>query len=162
MIKAKLVLVILGAYFLLISCGFSPIYKITDDNLDIRNYSLKLVNKVSREIQDEVEKTIHSKDNLAYEVFLQIQEEQTPLVINTNGTVAKYRIEISINFEIIETSTENTLSTGITRGFAQYDVGESEFNNEDMKKSMTRNATKNALQIMISKVESSIARSNDN
>ena len=162
MIKAKLVLVILGAYFLLISCGFSPIYKITDDNLDIRNYSLKLVNKVSREIQDEVEKTIRSKDNLAYEVFLQIQEEQTPLVINTNGTVAKYRIEISINFEIIETSTENTLSTGITRGFAQYDVGESEFNNEDMKKSMTRNATKNALQIMISKVESSIARSNDN
>jgi hypothetical protein len=162
MIKAKPVLVILGAYFLLISCGFSPIYKITNDNLDIRNYSLKLVNKVSREIQDEVEKTIHSKDNLAYEVFLQIQEEQTPLIINTNGTVAKYRIEISINFEIIETSTENILSTGITRGFAQYDVGESEFNNEDMKKSMTRNATKNALQIMISKVESSIARSNDN
>ncbi len=143
MIKAKPVLVILGAYFLLISCGFSPIYKITNDNLDIRNYSLKLVNKVSREIQDEVEKTIHSKDNLAYEVFLQIQEEQTPLIINTNGTVAKYRIEISINFEIIETSTENILSTGITRGFAQYDVGESEFNNEDMKKSMTRNATKN-------------------
>ncbi len=162
MIKAKPVLVILGAYFLLISCGFSPIYKITNDNLDIRNYSLKLVNKVSREIQDEVEKTIHSKDNLAYEVFLQIQEEQTPLIINTNGTVAKYRIEISINFEIIETGTENILSTGITRGFAQYDVGESEFNNEDMKKSMTRNATKNALQIMISKVESSIARSNDN
>ena len=162
MIKAKLVLVILGAYFLLISCGFSPIYKITNDNLDIRNYSLKLVNKVSREIQDEVEKTIRSKDNLAYEVFLQIQEEQTPLIINTNGTVAKYRIEISINFEIIENSTENILSTGITRGFAQYDVGESEFNNEDMKKSMTRNATKNALQIMISKVESSIARSNDN
>ena len=162
MIKAKLVLVILGAYFLLISCGFSPIYKITDDNLDSRNYSLKLVNKVSREIQDEVEKTIHSKDNLVYEVFLQIQEEQTPLVINTNGTVAKYRIEISINFEIIETGTENTLSTGITRGFAQYDVGESEFNNEDMKKSMTKTATKSAIQLMVSKLRSSISRANDN
>ena len=84
------------------------------------------------------------------------------MIINTNGTVSKYRIEVSINFEIIEIVSNNTLSTGIARGFAQYDVGESEFNNEDMKKSMTRNAVKNALQIMVSKVESSIARSNDN
>ena len=52
------------------------------------------------------------------------------------------------------------VSSGISRGFAQYDVGESEFNNEDIKKRMTQNATKNALQIMTSKVESSIAESN--
>ena len=155
-------ILILSAYFFLISCGFSPIYKISDDNLNIRNYSLKLVNNVSREIEDEVKNALYSKDNFVYEVLLKIQEEQTPLIINTNGTVSKYRIEVSINFEIIEIVSNNTLSTGIARGFAQYDVGESEFNNEDMKKSMTRNAVKNALQIMVSKVESSIARSNDN
>ena len=109
-----------------------------------------------------MDKNLYSKDNLAYEVLLKIQENQTPLVINTNGTVAKYRIEVSINFEIIETDTSSMISTGITRGFAQYDVGESEFNNEDMKKRMTQIATKDALQIMVSKVESSIAKSNDN
>ena len=162
MSKKYSVIFLMTTCFFLISCGFSPIYKITDDNLKIRNYSLKLVNNVSREIQDEVDKNLYSKDNLAYEVLLKIQENQTPLVINTNGTVAKYRIEVSINFEIIETDTSSMISTGITRGFAQYDVGESEFNNEDMKKRMTQIATKDALQIMVSKVESSIASLDDN
>ena len=93
-------ILILSAYFFLISCGFSPIYKISDDNLNIRNYNLKLVNNVSREIEDEVKNALYLKDNFVYEVLLKIQEEQTPLIINTNGTVSKYRIEVSINFEI--------------------------------------------------------------
>ena len=156
------IIFILTIYFLINSCGFKPIYKISDDNLEFRNYSVKIINQVSREVREEVSSNIFSEESLAYEVLLNIQEEQTPLIINSNGTVAKYRIEVSINFEIIKSDTKDIISNGTTRGFAQYDVGESEFNNEDLKKRMVRNAAKNSLQIMTSKVESSIARANDN
>ena len=49
------------------------------------------------------------------------------------------------------------ISEGTTRGFAQYDVVDSEIENEDMKKSMTKIATKNALQIMTSRIQSRIS-----
>ena len=162
MVKKISIVFLVSIYFLLSSCGFKPIYKFNDGDLNFRNYTLTIVNPVSREIQEEVNKAVYSKENFSYEVLLNIQEDQTPLIINTNGTVAKYRIEISINFEIIKTSNGDLVSTGVSRGFAQYDVGESEFNNEDIKKRMAQNATKSALQIMASKVESSIAKSNDN
>ncbi len=160
MSKSISIVFFVTSFLLLNNCGFQPIYKITDGDLGMRNYTFKIVNQVSREIQDEVSKSVYSKDNLAYEVLLNIQEEQTPLIINTNGTVAKYRIEVTIGFEIILIDNGDVISSGVSRGFAQYDVGESEVNNEDVKKRMTQNATKNAIQIMISKVESSIAESN--
>ena len=54
------------------------------------------------------------------------------------------------------------ISNGTARGSAQYDVGTSEVNNEDTKKSMTKIATKNAIQLMVSKIQSSISGTNDN
>jgi hypothetical protein len=93
---------------------------------------------------------------------LTISESLTPLIINTNGTVAKYRIEILINYDLIEISSNEEISSGTARGFAQYDVGTSEVGNEDTKKSMTKIATKNAIQLMVSKIQSSISQANDN
>ena len=157
-----LIIVLIAIGILFHNCGFKPMHKISDDNENIRNYSIKILNEVSREIEQEVSSIVFSKAETTYEVLVNVQEDQTPLIVNTNGTVAKYRIEVSINFEIKQNDSNDTIATGVTRGFAQYDVSASEINNEDTKKSMTKTAAKNALQIMISKIESSIARSNDN
>ena len=54
------------------------------------------------------------------------------------------------------------MSEGIVRGFAQYDVGSSEINNEETKASMIKSATNNAVQIMISKIQTSISQLDDN
>ena len=54
------------------------------------------------------------------------------------------------------------ITEGVVRGVTQYDVGTSEINNEEAKKSMTRTATQNALQILVSKIQSSISQTNDN
>ena len=97
-------------------------------------------------------------ENQDYIAFLTIYEDLTPLIINTNGTVAKYRIEIEIKYELIQIDIGEVISTGTTRGFAQYDVTDSEIVNEDTKKSMTRIATKNAIQLMTSRIQSSISR----
>ena len=148
----------LAIFFIFLSCGFKPIYKITSDDIDLNGYSVEVVNQVSREIIDEVNSTIVQDENQKFKALINIYEDLTPLIVNTNGTVAKYRIEIEIVYELIEIDIDETISTGTTRGFAQYDVTESEIVNEDTKKHMTKIATKNAIQIMTSRIQSSISR----
>ena len=154
----KKILPTLLIFILFINCGFKPIYKLSDENSRSVNYSYEITNQVSREIIEEVNAGIFSNENQKYKAFLLIDEDLTPLIINTNGTVAKYRIEIEISYEVIELDTQNVITEGTTRGNTQYDVVDSEMINEDTKKSMTRIATKNALQIMNSRIQSSISK----
>ena len=148
----------LTIFFIFLGCGFEPIYKISEDNFSSGNYTFQIINQVSREIIDEVDANNFSSENEDYKVLLPIREDLTPLIVNTNGTVAKYRIEIEIDYELIKLDSNEVVSEGTTRGFAQYDVVASEISNEDTKKSMKRIATKNAIQIMNSRIQSSIAK----
>ena len=158
-IKSLIVSII---FFLTLGCAFQPLHKLSDTIDANSNYSVKIVNSVSREIKEEINANIIASDNERFSALLTINENLTPLIINTNGTVAKYRIEILINYKLIEVETNQEISTGKARGSAQYDVGTSEINNEDTKKSMTKIATKNAIQLMLSKIQSSISKVNDN
>ena len=148
----------LAIFCIFLSCGFKPIYKITSDDIDLNGYSVEVVNQVSREIIDEVNSTIVQDENQKFKALINIYEDLTPLIVNTNGTVAKYRIEIEIAYKLIQIDVDETISTGTTRGYAQYDVTESEIVNEDTRKHMTKIATKNAIQIMTSRIQSSISR----
>ena len=159
MIK-KILLIIIS--ITLFSCGFKPIHKLSDSNTVSGNYSVELLNEPSREIIEEINLTFISVDNEVYQVLLEVDEDLSPLLINTNGTVAKYRIEITISYELIFKSNSEVLADGVVRGVTQYDVGTSEINNEEARKSMTRTATQNALQILVSKIQSSISQVNDN
>ncbi len=146
-----------------VSCGFKPIHKVTDSsNISNSGYSIKILNNVSREIVEEIDANIISEKNEKFSALLTINENFTPLIINTNGTVAKYRIEILINYQLIKTDNNEEIANGTARGSTQYDVGTSEISNEDTKKSMTKIAAKNAIQLMISKIQSSISKENDN
>ena len=88
----------LAIFFILLSCGFKPIYKITSDDVDLDGYSVEVANQVSREIIEEVNSTIVQGENQKFRAILKIYEDLTPLIVNTNGTVAKYRIEIEIKY----------------------------------------------------------------
>ena len=144
-------------FFIFLGCGFKPIYKISSEvNLD--GYSVEFTNQVSREIIEEVNSNIVQGENQKYRALLKIYEDLTPLIVNTNGTVAKYRIEIEIAYKLIQIDVDETISTGTTRGYAQYDVTESEIINEDTRKRMTKIATKNAIQIMASRIQSIISK----
>ena len=148
----------IAIFFIFLSCGFKPIYKVTSDGTNIGNYSVEFTNEVKREIMEEVKSTIGPSENPKYKALLKIYEDLSPLIVNTNGTVAKYRIEIEIEYELLQIDIDEVISSGTTRGFAQYDVSGSEIVNEDTRKSMTKIATKNAIQIMTSKIQSSILR----
>ena len=148
----------LAIFLILFGCGFKPIYKIASDDTNLDGYSVEVTNQVSREIIEEVNSTIVQGENQKYRALLKIYEDLTPLIVNTNGTVAKYRIEIEIAYKLIQIDVDETISTGTTRGYAQYDVTESEIVNEDTRKHMTKIATKNAIQIMASRIQSIISK----
>ena len=48
-------LVVLGIFLLFLNCGFKPIYKLSENNLNSSNYSIEIINKVSSEINEEAE-----------------------------------------------------------------------------------------------------------
>ena len=148
----------LAVFFIFLNCGFKTIYKISNEDVNLDGYSVEITNQVSREIIEEVNSTIVQGESQKYKALLNIYEDLTPLIVNTNGTVAKYRIEIEIAYELIQIDVDEIISTGTTRGYAQYDVAESEIVNEDTRKHMTKIATKNAIQIMTSRIQSSISR----
>ena len=148
----------LTIFLIFLGCGFKPIYKMTSDDQSIYGYSVEVTNQVEREIIEVVNSTIVQSEDQKYKALLNIYEDLTPLIVNNNGTVAKYRIEIEIRYELIQIDSNELISTGTTRGFAQYDVTGSEIVNEDTKKNMTKIATKNAIQLMTSRIQSSIAR----
>ena len=149
---------ILSIFFLFLNCGFKPIYKLSESNVSSGNYSVQITNQVSREIIEEINNNVFSGTDQEFMVKLDISEDLTPLIINTNGTIAKYRIEIGLNYELVEIASDKVISSGATRGYAQYDVVASEISNEDTKKSMTKIATKNALQLMSSRIQSIISK----
>ena len=143
----------------LYGCGFKPIYKISDENISIQDYSVEVINSPSREILQEINESLISNIDSNHRVLIKVEENMTPLIINTNGTISKYRIEIVIDYSLLEIDADKILITDTVRGFSQYDVVTSEIENEETKKQMNKIATDKALQMMTSKLQSYLSRS---
>ena len=155
MIRSLIIILVL---LFINNCGFKPIHQITETDSNFSNYTVEVKNSVSREVIDELNTSFTTDGEINYKAVILVNEDLNPLIINTNGTVAKYRIEIEINYQLIELDSGDVISEGTTRGFAQYDTVDSEVSNEDTRKSMTRIAAKNAFQIMSSRIQSSILK----
>tara|TARA_A100001015_G_scaffold276138_1_gene334101 strand:- start:711 stop:1139 length:429 start_codon:yes stop_codon:yes gene_type:complete len=141
-------------------------YKLSEDTVDIRNYTVKILNKdaISREVKEEVAKSFLSNSNIDNDFIIEISinENLDPLIKNTDGTVSKYRVEIVIDFKIRNNKENKYLMEDTVRGFAQYTVEISEIESEDKKKRMTRTAANSAIQMMVSKIQSDTLITNDN
>ena len=155
MIRSLIIILVL---LFINNCGFKPIHQITETDSNFSNYTVEVQNSVSREIIDELNASFIADGEINYKAVISVNEDLNPLIINTNGTVAKYRIEIEINYQLIQLDSGDVISEGTTRGFAQYDTVDSEIINEDTRKSMTKIAAKNAFQIMSSRIQSSILK----
>ncbi len=151
--------------FYLSSCGFKPLYKLNDNNIDFRNFSASIMNEgnISREIREEIKKSFsNSKSENKYIIEINTNENLEPLITNTDGTVAKYRVEIIINYKVKDKIKDSYLIEDMVRGFAQYTVETSEIESNDKKNRMIRTATNSAIQMMISKIQSDNSITNDN
>ena len=150
----------------LISCGFKPMYKLAENSFNLENFIIKIANdsSLSREVIKEIKLTFISNRDAEKEYLMElnIDENLFPLIINSDGTVSKYRIEITINYKVINLKDDSILVKDVVRGFAQYEQGASEIENDDKKRRMTGTATNEALQMMISKIQSNMSTNNDN
>ena len=148
------------------SCGFKPMYKLSENSFDFKSYSITIVNEndISREIKEEIRKSFPSSSEIKKEYVIEINttENLEPLITNTDGTIAKYRIEIIMNFKVKDKNENTYIMEDIVRGLAQYSVETSEIESDDKKKSMIRTATSSAIQMMISKIQSDTSIANDN
>ena len=147
------------------SCGFKPMYKLSESSIDFRSYSVILMNEIntSREIKEEIKKSFpkNSSEN-NYIIEINAIENLDPLITNTDGTISKYRIEILLYFKLKDKNTNTYLLEDMVRGFAQYTVETSEIESNKKKQAMLRTASNNAIQMMMSKIQSEISVANDN
>ena len=150
----------------LTSCGFKPMYKLSESSFDFRSYSITIMNEndTSREIKEEIKQSFPSSSEIKEEYVIEINTNESldPLITNTDGTVAKYRIEIIIDFKVRDKIKDSYLIEDMVRGFAQYTVETSEIESNDKKNRMVRTATNSAIQMMISKIQSDTSIVNDN
>ena len=101
---------------------------------------------------------IYSKNEALYLINLDVTENQTPLIINSNGTVSKYRVEIIIYFEIQESTSENIIYNNVSRGFSEYLVQTSEIQTNEKFKQAKEIAANDAVQMMKIKIQNNISR----
>ena len=140
-------------------------YKLSESSIDFRSYSVILMNEIntSREIKEEIKKSFpkNSSEN-NYIIEINAIENLDPLITNTDGTISKYRIEILLYFKLKDKNTNTYLLEDMVRGFAQYTVETSEIESNKKKQAMLRTASNNAIQMMMSKIQSEISVANDN
>ena len=101
------------------------------------------------------------KQNKDFAVLVSVKEDMVPVIINENGTVSKYQIDIALYFEVTDNLGE-VLIDDVAVGFSQYDVLVSEIENKDLKNQMLRSATNDAASLMITKIQSKLSLANDN
>tara|TARA_Y100000992_G_scaffold292006_1_gene249007 strand:+ start:573 stop:1073 length:501 start_codon:yes stop_codon:yes gene_type:complete len=163
--KLNYFIILFVSFLMLNNCGFQSVYKLSNNDDSLKNYLIEYTDKdnVAREIKEVFTNAFISNDNIDYDYRIQVavSESENPLIINVNGTVAKYRIDITINYNVIGNNND-LLYSDTVRGFSQYNVGTSEIDNRQKKREMVRAATYDAVQIMISKIQSTVVSSDDN
>ena len=150
----------------IVGCGFKPIYKFSENSVDLKSYSINIINEsnTSRVIKEEIKKSFPSSSEIEKDYVIDIEafENLDPLITNTDGTISKYGIEIIIYFKVKATNADEFLINDVVRGFAQYTVETSEIESDDKKKRMIQTATSSAIQMMTSKIQSDTSITNDN
>ena len=88
------------------------------------------------------------KDQARFITKVNVVETESAVNIDSSGSVNEYKIEILINFKIFEIETNNIIFESQSRGFANYDVSNSEYTNKLVKKDALNRALSSGIQLM--------------
>ena len=145
--------------FFLIQCGFQPIY--TERIIKVESdYQTVLTSENSFAVQEAFDAIFRNSNNqFKYQLKINIVEQDLPIVTNSDGTISKYRIDISANFILVDIVNNKEILSDYSKGFAQY---ESQINNYDTKQKRNeaiKIATINAIQLIPIKIQNFQSRS---
>ncbi len=145
--------------FFLIQCGFQPIY--TERIIKVESdYQTVLTSENSFAVQEAFDAIFRNSNNqFKYQLKINIVEQDLPIVTNSDGTISKYRIDISANFILVDIVNNKEIVSDYSKGFAQY---ESQINNIDTiqkRNEAIKIATTNAIQLIPIKIQNFQSRS---
>ena len=145
--------------FFLIQCGFQPIY--TERIIKVESdYQTVLTSENSFAVQEAFDAIFRNSNNqFKYQLKINIVEQDLPIVTNSDGTISKYRIDISANFILVDIVNNKEILSDYSKGFAQY---ESQINNIDTiqkRNEAIKIATTNAIQLIPIKIQNFQSRS---
>lgn len=136
--------------FLIVSCGFTPTYKLSNNSLIIPTIMYEINEDNSYATRQMLSKNLLSTNinKAEYVVKILVDEIETAINIQSSGSVNKYRVETIVNFEIFTINAKEPFYKSKTRGFSKYDVSESEYSNKLLKENALKAALSEAVQLM--------------
>ena len=155
MIKKIIYLIFIS--HLLISCGFTPILKEKKDTDNtLVYYEIDQSNSYqARQLLSSAFINLE-RDKAKFITKVNIIETESAVNIESSGSVNEYKIEVLINFKIFEIKTNSIIFESQTRGFANYDVSNSEYTNTLVREDALDKALTNGIQLMNIIVQSKI------
>ena len=142
---------------LLISCGFTPILKEKKDTDNTLVYY-----EINPSSSYEARQLLNSsfinleKDKANFIIKVDIMESESAVNIESSGSVNEYKIEILVNFKIFEVKTNSIVFESQSRGFANYDVSNSEYTTTLIQQDALKKALTNGIQLMNIIVQSKV------
>ena len=149
--KKIFIILFLSNFF--VQCGFQPIYSERNQTLE-SDYETVLISENSisvKEAFNSVFKNITKKSD--FELKISIIEQDLPIVTNSDGTVAKYRIDISTNFVLYDRINKKEIFSDYSKGFAQYETQTNNYDTEQKRYEAKKIATTNSLQLIPIKIQ---------
>ena len=148
---------IIFIFYMVVSCGFTPILK---DSIDSNNVIVyyEIDPSSSYQARQLVSSAFINleKHKAKFVTKVNIIETESAVNIESSGSVNEYKIEVLINFKIFEIETNTKIFDSQTRGFANYDVSNSEYTNTLVQKDALEKALTNGIQLMNIIVQSKI------
>ena len=148
---------IIFIFYIVISCGFTPILK---DSIDTNNVIVyyEIDSSSSYQARQLVNSAFINleKDKAKFVTKVNIIETESAVNIESSGSVNEYKIEVLINFKIFEIETNTKIFDSQTRGFANYDVSSSEYTNTLVQRDALKKALTDGIQLMNIIVQSKV------
>ena len=143
---------------LVFSCGFTPILKNLDNqNTSLNYYEINPENSyIARQVLSTQLKSLN-KNEAKFLTKVNVLENESAVNVTSSGSVDEYKIEVLVNFEIFNISTDSLLFKSQSRGFANYDATNSEYTNSQVKKEALERALIEGIQLMKIIIQSKIA-----
>ncbi len=141
------------------SCGFTPSLKV--EGLNTANSTIHYKIENSSYIARDTLRTFlkNSDQNEAqYILYINVTESESAVNIGADGSVLEYKIEVLIEYEIIDNNSGMLIHESQSRGFSNYDVSSSEYSTELVKQEAIKIAINQAAQLMKIMAQSQISK----
>ena len=149
--------IIIFVFELFTACGFTPTLKVSNyENNNLIIYEINSDN--SYEAKQTLKSIIPSQnsDNANFLIKIDVIEKESAVNILSSGAVSEYRIEVLINYEIFNFKTNDLIDKSMSRGFANYDISSSEYNNTLLREEAIKQALSDGMRLMNIIVQSKI------